>query len=77
MKAIHAKIAKIVVGSALTIFATIVLYRAISFDVVQSRGHSYSLADSPVSFYFMIGLHILIVVTGLFLVRQGWRDSGR
>lgn len=76
MKPIHVKIAKIVVGLILTVSASMVIYRAISFGVVYGRGHSYSLTDDPVSFYFMVGLHIVLIPAGVFLVVQGWRDSG-
>ncbi|MFC2993117.1 hypothetical protein [Halomonas tibetensis] len=66
MKPIHVKIAKIIAGLMLTVFASIVVYKAISFDVVHSRGHSYSLADSPESFYFIVGIHILMIPAGFF-----------
>ena len=77
MKLIYVRIVKIIVGLMLTGFASIVVYRAISFEIIHSRGHSYSLAHSPESFYFMVGWHILMIAAGLFLVGHGWRGSGR
>lgn len=77
MNPMYVRIAKIITGLILAILASIIVYEAISSGIIYSRGHSASITDSPESFYFMIVLHGLMMVLGLFLAVQGWRDSGR
>jgi acyl CoA:acetate/3-ketoacid CoA transferase beta subunit len=77
MRPIHVKIARIITGSVLTVLASVVVMRAISFGIIHGgRGHSYSLADNPVFFYCMVGGHVVMMVLGVLIFVQGWRDSG-
>ncbi len=75
MKPIHLKVLRISTGLGLIAIACRFIYNAILLEVVQGRGTTHSLEDSPTSFCLLVGIYILAVALGFALVSLGWRDN--
>ena len=74
-KILYIKVLRIVTGSGLVILCAYGLYNAYGLQLVQNKGATYSLADEPIRFFMIVGVYIIGVVIGPYLIAMGVRAN--
>ncbi len=74
-KTSYIKILRMVTGLGLMTLCGYGLYKAYELQVVQNKGATYSLEDDPIRFFMFIGIYIVGVITGPYLIAMGCRSS--